>query len=73
MGTQESSMNITLTIYKTVVDRAQYGYTTRSVRLPAALYESMQPEDIAWLQRGDLLGLTIERDDGLTEPVFVDT
>ena len=66
-------MNITLTIYKTVVDRAQYGYTTRSVRLPAALYKSMSPEDICWLSRTDLLGLSIVSDNDLTEPVFVDT
>lgn len=66
-------MNITLTIYKTVVDRAQYGYTTRSVRLPSALYKSMTSEDICWLSRTDLLGLTLISDNDLTEPVFVDT
>lgn len=73
MGTKESSMNITLTIYRTVVERATHGYKTVAVYLPRELYKALNAEDIEWLGRKDLLGLSIWVDDSLTEPRFVDT
>jgi hypothetical protein len=74
MGTHtESSMSIALTIYKTAVDRAMYGYPTRKVYLPPALFETLKADEIQWLGREDLLGLEIAPQEGLTQPLFVDT